>query len=317
MGTYDRSIFNELSYKAAVGDDTKNGYAVVRIKPNSKRVGADSEDIAITGIIDQDGGGVSFDIPINWTTLSEVAGSIVPNGISNFIDTANKVGVTGGVAEVGAAYSSKQIYTKSGYLAVRVNMTVVDWDGDGTPIAAARLLSTYCMPVYVGDLITLMKDATDKIATSENAVGLVVGAIKSGSEGISSTLGSIVQKGKGVATNLVGKDIVSNSGQIANNIVKTLSDDLDDLVTLRSSPVPVTLTISNYFEHPDMIIKTLSYTFSKECTINGPLYVKFDISLSSRKVMVEPKDNGLVQNIGVSRVTNSTINFTGVNENGE
>ena len=47
---FDKSLFNEASYNAAIGDEVNNGYSVIKITPADKRLGAKNLDAAIKGI---------------------------------------------------------------------------------------------------------------------------------------------------------------------------------------------------------------------------------------------------------------------------
>jgi hypothetical protein len=56
-----------------------------------------------------------------------------------------------------------------------------------------------------------------------------------------------------------------------------------------------------------MVIENLEYTFSKEMTKKGPLYVKFNISLSTRKIL------GTIEDIGLKVTDNSRFLEVGGN----
>ena len=64
-GAFNKSVFNKSSYAAAVGQTDlfgDNGYAVIRITPDTKRVGAEQESPYILGVIKE---GVEFSVQAN------------------------------------------------------------------------------------------------------------------------------------------------------------------------------------------------------------------------------------------------------------
>jgi hypothetical protein len=86
--------------------------------------------------------------------------------------------------------------------------------------------------------------------------------------------------------------VVGAAAAIANhatNMISKFSGDVadgsDDLFTLRASPQPVQVEIGSFFQHLDMVITQISFSFSKEMTRNGPLYLDATISLSSRFII--------------------------------
>ena len=327
-GALDKSVFNKGSYAAAIGktDDKgifDNGYAVVKIQPSSKQFDRSGrKGLAIRGVMDYSQGGLSFSVPSTWRDLQGVGGSILPGAtgkIKDLMDNkVNPIANIGGFADVGAAFASKLIYQQSGYLEISIPMMVVDWQGTGQPLMTSIMLAYYCLPQPVGNLSDLMESINtyldnqiEKMEGSESLktqiAGLGVGAVKHIGEGIVKMVKDLSEKGSDWVDNKTGTTGVG--AMLVDSGKELVSEAVDDFTTLRSSPVPVEVEIGQFFRRSDMVIKNLQYTFSKEMTKMGPLYVKFNLELSSRKIMVSPQETGLFLKGDQSRFMEA--NFTG------
>ena len=327
-GALDKSVFNKGSYAAAIGKkgsdaNFQNGYAVVRIQPKGHRLGNQDNsqnDPEIIGVMDYSQGGLTFSVPSNWRDLGGMGGSLLPDGIKQLegvFDKVNNAAQIGGAASLGSAFASKLIYQQSGYLVINIPMMVVDWQGTGQPLMTAILLANYCLPrdIAGGSMEAVLKEANnwvneqlEKLKKSENVSEKIVGngldAAKKAGEGVAITAEQILQK---------AQDFIASKNKVAGdalkNYSKTMGEGLKDLTTLRSSPTPVNVQIGQFFKKGDMVIKNLTYTFSKEMTKMGPLYVKFQLELCSRTIMVGAPDTGLFLK-GSSRY--SEASFTGI-----
>ena len=327
-GALDKSVFNKGSYAAAIGktDDKgsfHNGYAVVKIQPSKSRMGQEKPYPAIIGVMDYSGEGLTFSIPSTWRDLGGFGDSVLPDGIKNLggaFDTINDLAQIGGIASIGAAFASKLIYQQSGHLDITIPLMVVDWKGIGQPLMTTILLASYCLPrnipgANVKDFLKATNDYVDEqlntMKTSEAAAtsftGKVLGKTKEVVEGAVTTAANLTKK----ALDKIGewdktgtfKGVVQNYNEIKNDALKD--------ACLRSSPTPVNVEIGQFFKKDDMVIKSLQYTFSKEMTKKGPLYVKFSLELSSRTIMVEPSDTGLFLN-DYDESRYSEANLTGI-----
>ena len=321
-GAMDKSVFNKGSYVAAIGrKDSKgnfeNGYAVVRIKPSGdgKRLGLSEVDPEIIGVMDySQGEGLTFAIESTWTGLGGMGNSVLPEGISKFqpvFDKVNNAVQIGGATSLGSSFASKLIYHQSGYLVINIPMMVVDWKGTAQPLVTAMILADYCLPKDIGglnDVLQKMKDWVNeqltKAKNSENFATKLAGLI--GDTAINTAEGAIA-----FLENQVQDLVNSTQNQTLKDAYdtykKTLAEGEKDLTTLRASPIPVDVEIGKYFKKKDMVITNLSYTFSKEMTRMGPLYVKFQLGLSSRKIMVGAKDTGLVVPNNASRYSETSL----------
>jgi len=304
---FDKSVFNKGSYRAAIGSDTSNGYAVVRISPVRSRIGV-GEDPKIVGVLDSDAGGFSFEIQSEWRDFGGIASSLVPgvDGAAQKLGgIVNAVGNAGDLASVGEAYASKLHYQKSNYMSIKIPMMVVDWNGEGQPLLCAQLLAFYSLPVTLGNMIDIfgndvdnaLEDLKNYLWSNKNykTLQLVEDAqyyAKKAAEGVKKGAGAVGDFADKVSD--AGTNSTSVGAQIGGRLIKSTLEDADDLVTLRASPVPLRVQIGQYFDNDDMVLKSVDFSFSKEMTTSGPLYAKFTLNLSTRKILTSLDDVGLV-----------------------
>lgn len=286
-GAFNKSVFSKGSYAAAIGDGDTNGYAVVKITPKYARTGNKEADPPIKGVYDMASGELSFSIESSWESLGGIAQSVLPQGVGGIVDAYQKLGAVGnllGATAQANVYASKKIYQKSNYMTISIPMMVVDWEGTGQPIFSAILLAWYCLPSgnvtkdITENVNRIIDDAKKAVAESSKVGEKIVKVTEEIQEGVEAT-----KKVISTAIDQTGLPYAKDNA----------TGDLDDLITLRSSPVPVKVEIGQFFKHEDMVIENLQYTFSKEMTKAGPLYVKFNISLSTRKILGSIEDIGL------------------------
>lgn len=328
-GSFDKSVFNAGAYKSAIdgGENSseRNGYAVLRLRPDRPRLGSDTVDPEITGVMKDH---LSFNIDATWTTLGQVGGSILPGGISKGYGAVGGALNIAGAASIGAAFASKKIYQQSGYLTIKPNIRVVDWNGVGQPILSAIILMYYSTPKdwltpedFMGAadvMLENLKPLVDVVIDKTPDVGkkivncVATEGLKAGKQ----IYNAVSNLSKKIPDN-VQKEVagaVDAGTEVVGNFVKTVAEDADDLATLRSSPVPLTVEIGQYFNRSDMIIENVEFEFSKEMTKSGPLFVDISLNLSSRKIIKNGNDMGLYRNAAaLSRFSQaSTTNFTGI-----
>jgi len=304
-GSFDKSVFNLDSYGSALGKGNENGYAVVRIIPNSSRLMGD-RDPSIKGVYDDSSGGLNFNIEANWSSIGQLGGvSILPSqfGIAEKIyGSINKYGSIGGLSNMGAALSSQLIYQKSGYLTIKVPMMIVDWNGNGQPIMSSLLLARYCLPHEIA--------GGDELKITEEKLGEMYNEVKEwlrkkGKDNSDDKVFQILAKGalKGIEGFEEGVEFVRRQTEevvdknpVLKESVKTAKENIgrfEDVYTLRASPTSVTVEIGQYFSNNDMVIKGVDFEFSKEMTKKGPLFVKVNLSLSTRSILTGLDSIGL------------------------
>jgi hypothetical protein len=289
-GAFNKSVFDKSSYKAAIGDtnaaDGNNGYAAIRLQPDYPRSNGE-EDPPIVGIIQKDG--LSFSIEANWQELGGIGAAIFPKTaafVQGAYDKINNVSMVMGNADWMAVAASRKIYQKSGYLKINPSIRIVDWKGVGQPIMSSLLLTYYATPSYnevatVAEVLSEFKNALTFAGMSDK------------------TMEGIVTKSMDVAkssTEMIGSfDKSFAGGRLADQAASTKNQlaGLDKDISLRSSPVPLTVAIGNFFKRKDMIVENITFDFSREMTASGPLYVDIALSLSSRKIISSFDDIGI------------------------
>jgi hypothetical protein len=318
-GALDKSVFTKESYKSAIGDTSKidgvNGYAAIRIAPDANRSNG-QRDLPVIGIIQKSG--LNFSIDATWESLGDIGGSVLPQGaqfVKAVYEKINNFSMIAGNADVGSVVASRKIYRKSGYLIITPNMRIVDWKGIGQPIMSSLLLATYATPhpdplvtseALLAEIKSTVNGMLETMKAKKNEPGAtmtqrVAGVIIEWTEGVLTVAGEAIDNVDNITTGgFFGKTIES---------AKTNLADIDKDLSLRSSPVPVTLSIGTFFKRKDMVIESIKFDFSKEVTASGPLYVDIDLTLSSRKIITSENDLGFLIPNGVSRV--GYVNSTG------
>lgn len=309
-GMLDKSVFNQDTWAAAIGDDDSNGYAVVRVKPNNARLFGDGKpDPDIKGVFDFESGGFSFNIDANWEEFGRIGGIALPTASSKVSDITGRINAavnTFGVSDIGAGLSSQLIYQKSGFLQITIPMMVVDWNGTGQPLLTAKLLSRYCLPSNSTNIEEKIKEEVKRIeeelkkASQEEkgAKQLAAKGVLSLSEGVKN-FGQVVQNQTNQILDNTGitGEAVKAAGEAASNAAEVLDRNvggISDLYTLRASPSDVTVEIGQFFKNKNMVITGVDFSFSKQMTKRGPLFVNINISLKSRRILTSLEDIGLV-----------------------
>lgn len=294
-GALNKSVFGKESYAGAIGDDKTNGYAVVKISPKYARTGETVHDPDIKGVYNFAEGDLSFNIDSTWADMGGIASSVLGGAGGAIIDAyqkgSNIANIFGATANANV-YASKKIYQKSNYMTIKIPMMVVDWKGNGQSVVSALLLAWYCLPSgNITDKINkASKDYINNQLEAMRSAGATEEMIANFLQGTENFTEGVVTKGTKWLKENAQKGIdFAGMENAKDNIV----GDLEEIATLRASPVPVKVQIGNFFQHNDMVIENLEYTFSKEMTKAGPLYVKFNINLSTRTILSQIEDIGL------------------------
>lgn len=303
-GSFNKSLFNKGSYAAAIGQGDKNGYAVVKITPKYARTMSNKKDYPIKGVYNTAEGDLSFNIASSWEPFGGVVQSVLPGAGGGLIDAYQRIGGAAnllGAAPQANVFASKKIYQKSGYMEIKIPMMVVDWEGTGQPLLSALFLAYYCLPSgNVGNELikagqSFLDSQVEKAEDAETIGEKLTGAAANVADGTLAMGEGLVRKSvemlKGFSSS-IGSDKVIDSAQV-EYAKENLVEGIDDIFTLRASPVPVIVEIGNFFKHNDMVIENLDYKFSKEMTKAGPLFVNFTLSLSTRKILSNVEDIGL------------------------
>jgi len=314
--TFNKSLFTEDSYKSAIGNETTNGYAVLKIIPEYLRSGyesVDNLDFAIIGVIQNP---LKYSIQAKWDEMGGISGLIpIVDKASPVYNYLNNAVNRAGFASMGEVYASRKIYKKSGYLGLSAQLKVVNWKDDGAPVNTVLVLSRLLLPdsrfgESVAQDITSgvtkinenIKPITDKVGEfASDTYNLIkdndivegfVDGVKSAKEFI--------------------EDFIKSYDTLIDNYKRNTIDGLSDYFTLRSSPPTVRVEVGNYFSQNDMIITDATFEFSKEITRTGPLYVDINVDFSSRAIITDL--NGIGFGSGVNK-SNDRVLFTDKNGN--
>ena len=288
----------------------------IRISPNVGRTHGGA-DTAITGVMsnkininmeaeydDLDLGGMVSNLPL-------VGGFL--NSVGNVAGTA--FATTGqGINNVGLF--TRKFYKKGGYLRIEPEFKIVDWDGTGLTILSAAYLLNYCVPnrgETLDSIDNVVGEIGKVIGLEENAIGRGVNFVKNG---VRRAVEGIVSKEDANKINeVVSEAYESNSTakKIGDSVVSGVKTILDEGLQMTSSPTPVSVHISNYFTHHDMIIESVGVEFSDKITKAGPIQADFKVALSSREAStVDRMGLHTTNNRRVFFGTQSDVDGTGV-----
>lgn len=317
--TFDKSVFNADSYKYAISENNNKGYAVLRVTP-SQRVKKGNPDIGIIGIIQNP---LSFSIEANWEEMGGITGMLPdkvfglnPDAVGNFINKGVNIA---GFANLGSVYASRKIYKKSGYLNIGADLKIVNWNNDGAPVKSALILAYLMLPEddWGKEVLEKAKEMEEKLGTKaeealsgmKNVLDKTIqdirvgtgywssesteGPVNGGIQALDKIGDKISDLGQKVQTGLSKAYKMAEESGMTDAIARSLVDNLEDHVLLRSSPTPVRLEVGNYFDQEDMIITNVNYEFSKEMTRTGPLYVDIKLTMSTRTILGDISDLGL------------------------
>jgi len=267
---YDRTtLFNDSTYR-----ETNRAYQI-EIWPMAKRAnGGDEEDAHIVGMLTSP---INISLNANYDTMN--IGSVV----SNIPMVGELVNAVGNVLEYAAAAGyanmsksgifTKKFYTSTGYLFLNPQFRVVDWEGKGSPLITSCALLNYCLPKRVKNI----SDVMNKLKSWYKVLDDMVPNNSTVDGWIAKAQAKVDMAINAVTTAIGDKDILSRAAK------ETIGDP--DALILSSSPTPVLVKIGDYFENWDMVIEHVGVQFSKQLTASGPLFVDFDVQLSSRNAV--------------------------------
>lgn len=244
---------------------------------------------------------LTYTLDSSWVEQGSLNVPFVSAMVATATDAFTGVTTAAGMGEVGSVFKSKKLWSKSGYIKLAVTMRVVDWDGVGAAVAAADQMARLCVPgphaiellntlrmggmfqaAMVGKVITPFVDMTKKGITNTAAIA----EEKLGITGANDLAVKINQD-------------IDNSGEQFSTGIKNMFEDATMMSAILQSPPYLSVSIGKYFNHGDMIIETMTQKFSKETCRGGmPLYVDFELGLSSRSIVSGLNDVGL-RNVGV------------------
>ena len=153
MASKNLSMLTKTSWKYAGGggatSSPDNGYGAISIEVDPDVKGTFNRSIPkIYGVLKDP---LSMAIESIWTTMDAVNVPFVSTIVGAVGEITQGVGEVLGGGEMGSVWKSKQVWQRSGYLHLTISFTVVDWNGNGDPLKAARHAWLYATPGPKGD----------------------------------------------------------------------------------------------------------------------------------------------------------------------
>ena len=187
--------------------------------------------------------------------------------------------------------STAQIYKDGDYLDLGIKLRITDSTGNGTPMKAATLLGQWGSPwdhklrswdttqIYVEDKI-------NNNSKKSRLTGNAPHAIRNGKEA-----GSPRRKANVNGANVDKWGAVNWSDKLSNAVTHVTDGDSGEAFTeLLGLITDVKLSVAIgdwFFARGNMILKSVTQTFSSEQGPAGPLYVDLDINLQSITVLTK------------------------------
>jgi len=282
------------------GYNTALGFNLISIRPNLSKWsayhrGKDDAKIKaafaamnkiITGVMTSE---FSYSLSSEWETIQTPL-SLIDLGI------LGDIFVAAGGGEMGAVYKSKKLWKRSGYLTITPKIRVIDVNGDGLPLIVTKLLLSFCTAM-TGTFEDKAHDVENTI--KEAARGLNDDSIRRAEKAQKDANTNTGMKKLGNQVHVVGEEIL----QIGLAAADTYVDGISDAFSLKVAPPPLIVEIGRIFKHDDMVLTDVSFTFSQENTINGPMYVDIDLTLTTRKIINGIDDTGMTGTNNVGTVS--------------
>ncbi len=205
------------------------------------------------------------------------------------LNTFKDLAAFGGGGEMGAVFKSKKVWKRSGDITINPEIRVFDTDGYGYPMKVVKRL--LMLSSAVGEQYLVDKDVIVTAMDTIHDLGVKA------QEGADNATASITEHG---ASDGFRGFIDTTSATVTRAMSAAIGggrkamEDLDDFAKLRISPPPVTVECNGVFYHPDMVITKVEFTFSKQVTETGPLYVDIKLDLVTRKIISNINECGIV-----------------------
>ena len=277
---YDKvSSFNSLD--AISGESlyaSPLGFHAIRIAPNlskwtwtTDKSTLDMISKPIYGLLMND---FTYSLSSEWETMQ------YPN-LLDIGPFADLTAFSGG-GELGAVFRSKKLWKKSGDLTINPEIRIIDVNGDGSPLKVANQM------LYFATAIST-KDLTEGISGEAiNGYAAGIDSVAKSAAGLVKYFGGVIGDKSGTA-----QEISNNYIGAASSGGKNIAEGADDYGKLRACPPPLDVRIGRLFRHNDMVLTNVEFTFSREMTSEGPLYVDIKLTLVTRKIISDINDTGL------------------------
>ena len=277
-------IMNPDIYSNVLPDKTQDGLSqyVVRLTSN------DSGN-SIRGLLTEN---LSINTDATWDTIDLMAGLTTNPFLGTLYKYGTMIGGLSGIANVAnTGISTRKIYTKSGYLELDIRFRVVDWQGIGSPVESAFLLTSMCLPknlknftavgtveavadIGVTQINKVISFITKTLGSSQEDINAMTEAVKGGANSLKSLISTLSKT----------HPIEGLEKLIPTPITNVLNDP--QFLVIAAAPSTITVQIGNYFKHNDMIVEGIKCEFSRQATSAGPLFADFNMRVSSRQAIL-------------------------------
>ena len=188
--------------------------------------------------------------------------------------------------------TTEKSFTGASYIEVSITMRVMDTDGSGAPLLYAKQLAAAAQPIGINDKIA--KDAFEDVVEGLEEVGEFIQkgwakAVKISKDGdedsswYSRVYDSIT--GNNDLLNKIPSEILSSLKDfVANTPLADIEEFLKRAKTIYAKNRVMQVEISDYLCFENMVIESLSQSFSQQQGFNGPLFADFTIQFSTQRV---------------------------------
>lgn len=221
----------------------------------------DSDDGGLVGYLTNE---FQYNVNSNWETLFDL------NGKFKILET---VATASGKPLFRSGLFTRKYYKGGSYIEFPVEFRIVDWEGQGTVIAAAKFLTKTVLPINV-NVEDIEKIGTDVGNTANKAYD----SVRNDTQEILDDGGSIGQK----AGKVLG---------LGFKAAEKYADELD-----KNGVRPVQVSIGKFL-NKSLIIENVGVKYSREIGANGPLYGDFNVKFSTREVPNREQVSSMFSNV--------------------
>lgn len=235
----------------------------------------------------------SINVDAEWDALDIIGGLTSHPFLSGVYKIGSLISEASGIANVtNTGISTRKVYNKSGYLEIELKFRVVDWRGTGEPVKSAFLLSSMCLPKNSKNY-TAKESIAEAAKLVPTTIGNTLALISSAmghspeeTEKLKTAIGTDYDKFKNWLYGKVAplEGVLTKIAPMVQPLIALVKDP--QFLVLASAPSTITVEIGNYFHHNDMIVKNVKCDFSKQACSAGPLFVDFNMSVSSRQAIL-------------------------------
>jgi hypothetical protein len=178
---------------------------------------------------------------------------------------------------------SQKQYSGASHINITIALKVLDEEGTGKVLLYAKALASQCQPIPLSTA-----DITAAAAEKAAAVGkLGMELLAEGGKFAWNTVkagGLTYEQSTKVTDGVVDGALAVSDAVTGGNIGSSVDGLIDDVSKNLAKQRQVKLEISDYLKFNNMVITSVSQSFSYEQSVAGPLYADFSIGFSTLKV---------------------------------